>query len=141
MIRRTMQLSAVSLSFALLGACVPAAPVEIMSAREELRAASGSEAAAEAPAEITAARMALQEAEQCVARQCDPEVSRDLAYVASRHIERARTEAQIAQQIALQQEARRNAQDATARARLSSAARGGVGVAQSGASEPSVMVR
>jgi hypothetical protein len=124
-----------------LGACAVEPPVELTSARVELDQASGSEAAAESPADLQQARIAIREADACVDRSCDPDVARDLAYVASRRVLRAQTAAQIAEQVRVQQDAYRRHQEAASRARLPAPeSTGGVAQSRDGGPAP-VMVR
>ena len=89
------------------GACAPP-PAELTAARAEVQRASGSELAEADSPDVLEARRLVQEADACVEQLCDPEVIRDLAYIARRRIERARIVARTASRI--------DADDASARA-------------------------
>jgi hypothetical protein len=95
----------------------------------------------ESPADLEQARVAIRDADACLERGCNSDVARDLAYVASRRVLRAQTEAQIAEQVRVQQDAYRRHQEAASRARLPQPEEAG-GVAQSqDGPPPPVMVR
>ncbi len=138
--KRTTIWFALILGAATLAACAET-PAELTCARVAITQASGSEAREGSPADIERARAAVREADQCIENGCNVDVARDLAYVASRRVQRAETEARIAEQVRVQQDAYRRHVDATQRARMPQP-EGGGGVAQSPNATPApVMVR
>ncbi len=94
---RTIAMACVGISW-LLGACAPP-PAELAAARVQVREAAGGELATVASRDVNEARNLLREADACVDRMGDPDVVRDLAYVAQRRIDRARIVARTNAQI------------------------------------------